>query len=280
MRIAALLTAVLILGLAGCGEPSGEDRVVARVGDREITLSQLRERYGLAAADSGTEERGISGLEEAARDWAAREILLQEAHQRGLEQDSSFLAHLEALRQDLLINLLTLRYAGLSEPDSSEVAEEYDVHREEYAATQDQIELTYVLAPEREAANLARRRMTEELDLEEVLASHESLTGAELGWVSPGDLNPAVSKTAFGLVPGGVSYPQKQDDGSYLILQCRRRRYQGTIRPLVEVYEEIHTRLLLQRQSEAEKAFNDSLWAVYRPEIRLGAGAARAVQKD
>ncbi|RJP78024.1 MAG: peptidyl-prolyl cis-trans isomerase [Candidatus Zixiibacteriota bacterium] len=270
MKFAVLLFAVVLAGLSGCGESSGPDRVVARVGRQEITLRQLQERYGLTAADSGSGQPDVIGLEMAARDWATREVLLQEAKKRGLEQDSLFLARMEALHREMLTTLLLEGHAGPAEVDSAEVIKEYDLHRTEYITTEDQVELAYLMAPDRDTANLARRRLTEGLSLEEILDSYETLTGAELGWVGPGDLNPAVSKTAFGLAPGGVSYPQKQDDDRYLILKCRQRRFQGTIRPVEEVYDEISARLQLRRQSEAEQALRDSLWAAYRPEIRLG----------
>jgi hypothetical protein len=236
----------------------------------------LQSRYSLPAqGDSG----GAPALEEAARDWAAQEILVQEALKFRLNQDTLFLSRLENLRRELLIRELYDNYSTALKVDSAETIEEYSGHHAEYVTAADQVDLVYLLTPSRESSNLARKSLLEGMSLPRLLATDESLTGQAVGWVSSSDLEPSTARAAFSLVPGGVSYPQKRDDGRYLVLQVRQRRMGGTVRPLEEVFDEIRAHLLLRKQADAERALRDSLWTVYKPQILINPSADMTGQK-
>jgi len=271
-RLAAV-AALLIL--PGCAERSMDDHPAARVGDAIITQGELAARYGLSADESPQSNlQGdfiFSGLttswEEAARDWAEEEILIQEAKRRGLDQDSLFEARLESLRRKILIAQLYSQVTSSVQVDSPEVLAEYNAQRSEYVTTSDQIDLLYVIAPNRDLANQVRRALQGDSSITEVLSLDDLLMGEAVGWVNDDELDRALAKAAFSLAPGGISYPLKHDRGGYIILQCRKRRPAGTVLPLEEVYEKIHGRVLLHKQLKAEKAFRDSLWAVYNPVI-------------
>lgn len=258
-----------MLILAGCGKGAPDDPLVARLGDASISQRQLRERYGLPEFPQGKADTTgtAAAWEEAARDWALREILLREAQKRRLDQDTVFLSRMENLRAEILVNLLYERSVSSIPVDSSEIVEEYNSHRQEYISTSDQVDLVYLQAPTRELANQARKALQEGSELADVLGINESLSGEAVGWVSSQDLNAEIAKAVFNLVPGGISYPLKRDAGGYIVLQCRQRRWQGTLLPIEEVYDEIRMKVLQRKRMEAEKELRDSLWSVYKPEI-------------
>lgn len=232
-----------------------------------ILRSDLQKAYGLPATTA--DSSAVRAWEAAARDWAFQEILLQEAGKRRLEQDSLFLARLGNLHDALLIQFLYEKAAQPGEVDSAEVVAEYTQNLKEFVSAAEQIDLAYLEAPTREAANEARRAMQSGEDLTIILGQDESLRGQALGWVGYGDLNPEIAKAAFSLVPGGISYPLKREQGGHIVLQCRQRRAQGTILPLEEVSDEIHDRIKLRKQADAEWTLRDSLWSAYRPEIKV-----------
>ena len=232
-----------------------------------ILRNDLQKAYGLPAITS--DSSSVRAWETAARDWALKEILLQEAGKRRLGQDSLFMARLADLHDALIIQLLYEKAALPGEVDSAEVIAEYGQNLREFVSTADQIDLTYLEAPTREAANEARRTMQSGDDLTSILEQNKSLRGQALGWVKYEDLSPEVAKAAFSLVPGGISYPLKREQGGYIVLQCRQRRSQGTILPLEEVYDDIHDRIKLRKQADAEWTLRDSLWSAYRPEINI-----------
>jgi hypothetical protein len=256
-----------LLILTGCGGKKPEaDPVVARVGMSSATRSQLQTWYSLPVS---SDSAAAPALEEAARDWAMKEILVQETLRRGLDQDTLFLARMQNLRRELLVGLLNERAAAALAVDSSEVIEEYNKNRTEYLVPADQVDLVYILAPSREAAGETRQFLQNGLTLAGILAANPSLTGQAVGWVSQNDLDPVLARAVFALVPGGISYPQKRDDGRYVLLQARQRRLEGTVKSLDEIYGEVYTRILMRKQAEAEKALRDSLWATYRPQISI-----------
>jgi peptidyl-prolyl cis-trans isomerase C len=260
----------VLLILAGCGEKPRQDPIAARVGDQSITRSQLQYLYGLPVP---VDSLDTPALEEAARDWVQKKILIQEAQRRGLDQDSLYLARMDNLRQELLVGLLYERTASLQDLDTTAVLEEYNSHHSEYLVSSDQIDLVYVLVPSRETANEVRQSLQDGVNLAQILAADETLTGQAVGWVGQGDLDPAIARAAFALVPGGVSYPQKRDDGRYVVLQARQRRLEGTVKAIGEVFLEVHNRLRLNKQAQAEKFLRDSLWTAYKPQIFVASGA-------
>jgi len=237
------------------------------VGDSVILREDLQKAYQLpTGADDSSSARAWEG---AARDWAVREILLQEAGKLRLEQDSLFRERVEELRRELLIQLLYERAAPPGGIDTSEVLDEYNRHLGEFVTPTDQIDLAYLRASTRSAADEARRALQAGPDLSAILSQHETLQGQILGWVNYGDLSPEIAKAAFSLLPGTISYPLKYEKGGYIVLHCRQRRAQGTILPLEEVFEQIQDRIRIRRQADAEWTLRDSLWKAYRPEINV-----------
>ncbi len=248
--------------------------MVAKVGEKSITKRELAMQYGLPFADSSSKDSAEAALltsrwEEAARDWVSREILLQEAQKRNLEQDQLFQQRIGRLKEAMLINRLYEMAAQDLQVDSAEVRADYGEHYAEYVSAADQIDLLYVLAPSRELANQARKSLQGGAPLDQVLTLSNELTGEHVGWVKAMELEPGIARAAFALPTSGLSYPQKRPDDQYIVLKCLQKRPEGAVLPLEEVYEQIRTHLVLNKQAEVEKALRDSLWSVYHPEIKL-----------
>ncbi|MFH1862458.1 MAG: peptidylprolyl isomerase [bacterium] len=266
-----LLLLITALTLSNCGDKARTEQPTARVRGETLTWGDLLRRCGLPPVDS-LFQQGLDSvrLADAARLWAIEEILVQEAQKRKLDQDSLFKAHLSNLRRQLLIQALYSNVQAELVVDSAEVWEEYRDHRTEFTTPHDQVDLLYIVAPTRESANQARRSLQNDADLNAILETDSQLVGETVGWVSHSDLQPKIANSVFTLVPGGISYPLKHDPGGYIVLQCRQKRTSGTTLPLEEVYDQVHSRVLLRKQQQAEKNLRDSLWIVYHPEIYSG----------
>jgi hypothetical protein len=266
-----VISMVLASLLLGCQSETDEIQTAAMVGNRSISVNDLIVHYGLDVDPYG--EGGQIDPElmrEAARKWAIEQILIQEAEQRNLDQDQFLKERLANLRDEILIDMLYDQLTESISVDSADIRQNYDEYRNEYVAPHDQIDLVYVLAPGRTLADQVRREFQAKNGLEEVLALDDQLVGEEIGWVMEKEPNPKISKAAFALVPGGISYPLKYDTGSdYIIMLCRQRRQAGTVLPLAEVENRIKERLLSRKKSQAEKTFRDSLWTVYNPRILI-----------
>lgn len=253
----------------GCTNRTEEGQVVATVGNQSITIDDLIIHYGLDQNLFGHEgEIDPELLQEAARRWATEQILIQEAVKRNLDRDQLFNDQMENLRKGILIDMLYDDITRTISVDSLEIQREYEEHRGEFVTPHDQIDLMYVLAPNRNLADRTRRELQTGKNLEEVLTLDDQLTGDEIGWVMEKDLNIKIAKAAFALVPGGISYPLKYDTGSdYIVMVCRQRRQAGTVLPLDEVETKVREQILLRKKTQLEKALRDSLWTAYNPRI-------------
>jgi peptidyl-prolyl cis-trans isomerase SurA len=91
--------------------------------------------------------------------------------------------------------------------------------------------------------------------LEEVAAAHEGNVSApfDLGWVSPGDLDPTLDAVVFALEPGAVSEPIAARGGLHLVLVLGRR--DAVVRPFDEVSTQIQNRLRRDRFDVEMKAY-------------------------
>ncbi len=267
--VSPLLTFIFLpLFLWGCGGKNAEDPIAARVGKATITRSELINLYGLDQDFlTGGGEVDTTILVEAARRWALEEILIQEAQRRGLDRDSTFQIRLENIRREILIGQLFEESNTSIAVDSLEIRQEYEKHREEYTSAQDEVDLTYIVAPTRELANQARQKLRSGLALTDILIQNAQLSGKSVGWVAANDLNPTISRTAFAMAPGTISNPIKIESGEYIILQCHQRRQAGTVLPLEEVREDIRGRVILRKKLETEKALKNRLWISYNPQI-------------
>lgn len=260
---------VLVSLVWGCKSRTEDSQLAAIVGNRSITIEDLIQQYGLDQnlflADGQVDPELVR---EAARRWATEQILIQEAVKRNLDQDQFFIDQLENLRKGILIAMLYDQMTKSISVDSLEIQQEYETHRAEFITAHDQIDLMYILAPNRNLADRVRRELQAGKSYDEVLAFDNQFSGEEVGWVMEKDLNPKIAKAAFALVPGGVSYPLKYDTGSdYIVMVCRQRRQAGTVLPLSEVETKVQEQILLRKKTQTEKTYRDSLWAAYNPRI-------------
>lgn len=272
MKYCVTLLILALTVLSGCTGGTEADRPAAKVGRAVVTRGELAAMFGLPIIESS--EGNLSNeqrYEEAARKWIDDEILVQEARRRGLDRDSLYQAKVENLNRELLISLLCDQNSSTVQVDSTEILTYYQEHRPEYVTAGDQIDLLYVIAPTRDLANEVRHALQNDSSLTDIITQNDQMVGETTGWIGYQDLESNLAKAAFSLVPGGISYPLKHDDSGYIVLQCLQRRSEGTTLPLEEVYETIHSRLLLHKQRAAEKALRDSLWKTYNPVIYVGA---------
>jgi hypothetical protein len=254
----------------GCGEKPQNQNFIAKVKDKEITKSELATYFGWTEeqlnAGNGISEEYVA---EAAKKWATEEALYQEAKVRHLDQDSTYVNRIATMQRELLTNRLYELSTASIDVDNNELQEEYRSNREEYRTRNDQLELLYVLATDRDQAALVRKNLMDGVDLGEILTKYSQTRGEDLGWVSKEELDPQIATPASTLVPGGTSYPLKYQEKGYIILQCRQRRLAGTVLPLEEVESEVRGHVMLRKRMEREQALRDSVWASYNPRINI-----------
>ena len=71
---------------------------------------------------------------------------------------------------------------------------------------------------------------------------------------------PQLEAVAFSLEQGQISQPVKGPDGNYYLVKLEERQPER-IRPLTELWDQLHAGLLLQKRQEALQDHLDELWA-------------------
>jgi peptidylprolyl isomerase len=269
-RTAILFAAALTAGRAQAG---GVDPVVARAGEFQVTLSEVRAQL---AALPPQEQASISKdpglLSQLVRTGLARRALLAEARGSGFDRDPGVKAQLDRVRDQALTDLYVdeLSRPPAAFPTEAELQAAYDANRAAFAVpTQYRLAQIFVAAPARgdaEAEKAARRKLD---DLAQALskrgadfaavargATEEKSAaerGGELGWVAEDQLVPGIRQVVTRLPKGGVSEAIQLDDGWH-VLKLLDQRPAG-VRSLAEVRDALAARLRAERARASRQAW-------------------------
>jgi peptidyl-prolyl cis-trans isomerase C len=155
-------------------DPARLEKVVARVGDTEITVGDIEERLKRHMRPGMFEDR--EKLEQLVEAMVDRELLVQEARRRKLHENKRVVDHLKRI----LYNQMQTKYVSEQMPLDSITDEEirayYEEHRDEY--NQPTLVRAYhvMLSDEQEAREVLEQVKREEMDLRQfkVLAGEKS----------------------------------------------------------------------------------------------------------
>ena len=124
---ATLAVAVLAATLAGCGNRGGGSQVVAKVGESEITVSQLSQ----ALHARGLDNAGATATREAVDSLINEQILVDSATNNKLDRDPAVVQALERARRQVLARAYVERMVFPTEAISAaEQVEFYKKHPE------------------------------------------------------------------------------------------------------------------------------------------------------
>lgn len=232
-RIALLLIA---LAFFACHrKPSTPADVVARVGDRMLTLNEYK-RY--LERNAGTDLAQVTPeVASAMLDQYVEEIALSEyAASHGVEVPAEKIAAAvrneggstviekrdEMRRQKLIANVS----ADTPMPSDAEIRAYYDQHPDEFKNS-DEVHVKQIFVHDENTANEIEQKLKGGASFED-LSSQYSLVanakkGGEIGYVSRGQLPKMFEDEIFALKPGEVSGVIKTEAGYYILKVTDRR---------------------------------------------------------
>jgi parvulin-like peptidyl-prolyl isomerase len=236
-----LLLLVALLAVLDCNrKPSIPPDVVARVGERMITLADFKKYL---ERNSGTDLSQLGPeVASALMDQYIEEIILSEyAAGHGVEIAADRIA--AAVRKDAGATVIDKRddmrrqrlildlTAEVPAPSDAEVQAYYDQHAVEFR-TAERVRVRQILVHEEALANeivskLRKGGMFEELSGQYSLAPNAK-KGGEIGFVSRGDLPKMFEDEIFALKPGTVSNPIRTD-ASFHIFKVDEVRPPGVV---------------------------------------------------
>ncbi len=235
-----IICCFLIASLACQRKPATPPDVVARVGERMITLGDFK-RY--LERNSGTELAQLAPeVASAMLDQYVEEVILSEyAASHGVEVPADAIATAvrndagatviekrdEMRRQKLIASLA----AETPEPSDAQIADFYNQHQNEFRAGEE-VSVRQILVHEEKLAADIMARLRRGAAFEDLSRDHSSAPnakrGGEIGFVSRGDLPKMFEDEIFPLQPGSVSNVIRTD-ASFHIFRVDERRGPGTV---------------------------------------------------
>lgn len=207
--------------LSGCATKE-EGQIVAKVGDRAITVDQMEAEWQKA---SRLRIKGVSDLQrkkELVDRMIGEQVVILEAYKEGLDNAVEADTNFAQQKERILLNLLYQKeVVDKSQPTESEIKKEYEMMQQE-------INAWHVLVETEEQAEEVYQMLKDGADFGE-LAKERSIdptardNAGDLGFFRWGKMVPEFQEVAFKMKQGEISRPVKTTFGYHVIKLIERR---------------------------------------------------------
>ena len=214
---------------------------VAEVGGETITWGEVKSM--LIAAGKGAIKRDILAMEEEGRLATLNaevdtRVLARKAREAGLDKDPVYLQRVAEYKKTRLINLYRSQLALQFEPSESELVAYFEANKARITVPEARKVQMVVVETEVEANEIKEKIESGEITIYEAARDFSIDPGAkqnlgEIGWVKPGEGQPALSKATFALEPDEIGGPIETPAGWHLlkVTDLREERYGDIKKP-------------------------------------------------
>jgi parvulin-like peptidyl-prolyl isomerase len=240
-----LIAGVLVLtSFYGCGSQKKE-KIVAKVGDREITSDELEKQWADA---SRMIIQGVSEFDrkkEIVNRMIGDQVVIMEAYKEGIDNEVEGDSNFANQKESILLTVLYKReIADKAQVSESEIKQEYEKGNEEVHAW-------HILVETKQEADNIYQSLKNGADFAQ-LAKEKSIdptvkdNAGDLGFFRWGKMVPEFQEAAFKLKEGEISRPVKSTYGWHIIKVVEKRKVDQP------PYEEAKT-LIQARLDQAKK---------------------------
>jgi parvulin-like peptidyl-prolyl isomerase len=243
--------------------PQPVSPVIAKVGNEVLTMAEINRMTPpnlTAAARKNFQLHYVDN-------WIKRKVLVQYALEQKITYDSLITQRVENYKEELLIEKLKDLLLTSSIPVSeSEIKEYYDKHREEFKIQEDEVHLILLRLESRNIGieddiknEKSLLKVIEKNFLNKPIPDQLEQNG-DLGYVPISRLKKPILRAIRRTPIGRISRRIQTRDGIYYI-QVLDYKKRGTYRDLVQVKEQIRTRLLFTKLSEKLEEIEKNMWS-------------------
>ena len=215
------LIAGSVILLASCAPPP-EDPVLVLVNGRQITQTEFDIRWSELAEATRARYEKEGGKRRFLDELITRELLMQEARKKGLDQDETIRERTQRYKEQLILDeLLKDTIKGKIELSKEELDAYYEKHAHELL-TPLKVSVSQMLLPNFPAAKDLEKQVNQGGDFAKFAQRYSidwktKAKGGDLGPYRKGLVIPEVDEVIHTLKPGMVSAPIKTDAGYYLV---------------------------------------------------------------
>ncbi|MBN2029135.1 peptidyl-prolyl cis-trans isomerase [bacterium] len=241
------ITIVFCLGLFACKGENGDNEIIAKVGNVNLSREEMRARMEWEGMRPEQESEFIDR-------WINRELLSQEAKRLGLDKSESaeLLMELGMVEKEYLIQkLLDKTYAQSIQITEEEIQSYYDKNIDLFCVNEDQVRVMHILTETKEEADLALQEIRAGKPFDQV-ARERSIgilreRGGDMGFIRREDVINQVERVAFGTKEGGVSAVFESDYGFHIV-KVIKKLSAGEAKDLADVRSEILQQLQVRKE--------------------------------
>jgi parvulin-like peptidyl-prolyl isomerase len=266
MKKLLYLVLIGLVAVTGCAKDESK-KVVARVGERTITVGDFREAYFKVPPNYLPDVGGDEGRKKFLDDLINREALILEAYERGLDKSEGVREQLEEIqRQILLRELYDKEVIAKSKVTEKELKELYEDRAQEeeigarHILLQDSLKAVEVLEKARAGEDFG------ELAKEYSEDPSTAAMGGHLGFFGKeAMLPPAFHEAVFQLDSGEVSGIVKTAMGYHLIKVDEKRKRQ--LDPFDSLKGRLESEVVMKKRMELAKEYLEEVKKRYKLKI-------------
>lgn len=255
MNKGLLIACVLLLFVISCESQNENEKVIARVGNETLTLTDLIEDIPVQI------RHDLSDVEirEFVLQWINNEVLYEEADRRGFGERPDLQKQVEKLRKELLVSKLIESAIGNNiSVSEDEIKAYYENNKESFILEEDMVKAYHALFKTSKKANAFRRRLAngEKFPkiVKDVFGDSLKIDDWDWGYFVRGDVIPEIANVVFNVRPGRFTGAIKSNYG-YHVLFVLDKLKKGEERKLETVKEEIRLKLTTKKKQEKYQRF-------------------------
>jgi len=218
--LGGLFIAVAIIAIAGCSKKEG--RVVAKVGDRTITVEELDDFFNRRGYRFASAEQELQAKRDLRDSLINQNLLIIGAYEHNLENQEEVLKVVEGERVKFLLEVLfDEKILSKAIPSEAEI-------KDWYVRMGDEIKASHILVDSESVAQEILQKLKDGGNFEELAVQYSTDPGVkrnqgDLGWFTWGTMVDNFQNAAFQMKPGEISAPVKTDYGYHIIKLVDRR---------------------------------------------------------
>ncbi len=252
-RTIPLLAALMFAAVFSTPASAADEEAIATVNG--VAVPKSRFDLLLSSQTSQGQQDTPAFREELREIMITREVLVQEAERRKMNESDAYKAQLDAMQQQLLITLLFNELIVELEPSDEAKHAEYERVKEQNAETgEKQYHVRHILVDEEAEAGDIIKQLDEGADFAKLAEERSTDTGSrenggDLGWAEAGRYVKPFADAVVALGEGGRSSKPVRSDYGYHVIEVL-----GVRAPQFPAYEEVEEQL---RQEMLTKSRDD-----------------------
>lgn len=267
-RVLLLILTGSLIASSGCGKDSAKEiadstQVVARVNDRDITISYVERRISNMSPVIRKALNNKDGQKEFIDSLTSRELILQAAKKEGLDKNHAILTQIEDYKNDLLVQAMLQKKLESSRPNvtKEEIQKFYDENKDNFTA-QTEMRLSHIFVQNEKDAKdiLSRIESGEEfakLAYEKSASRPTAMRGGDMGYVRKWQLPANVADQIFTLEIGQHTGVIPSDFGFTIVKVTDKREGPDVAVELVS--DAIKAKLFKDKQRKISTDYIDGL---------------------